>query len=166
MGLPFVRPMDIDPSGPSCRACQVSFLSSSLAPFTPFGPSLFEKGGQMGWRSNIYRPTVRCSWVNGLNTGVNDDRLNRMTFEMSSRRWQGKWEYGLERQGSSGIQSSDRLSRSIYGTWHVSSFGWFLLRIEASLRLPCTSPIKTYSLSLISLLFVENTLSEHVCHPC
>ena len=48
----------------------------------------------------------------------------------------------------------------------MSSFGWFLSRIEASLRLPCTSPIKTYSLSLISLLFAENTLSERVRHPC
>ena len=48
----------------------------------------------------------------------------------------------------------------------MSSFGWFLSRIEASLLLPCTSPIKTYSLSLISLLFAENTLSERVRHPC
>ena len=48
----------------------------------------------------------------------------------------------------------------------MSSFGWFLSRIEASLRLSCTSPIKTYSLSLISLLFAENTLSERVRHPC
>ena len=48
----------------------------------------------------------------------------------------------------------------------MSSFSWFLSRIEASLRLPCTSPIKTYSLSLISLLFAENTLSERVRHPC
>ena len=48
MGLPFVRPMDIDPLGPSSQARQVSFLSSSVAPFTPFGLSLSKKGGQMG----------------------------------------------------------------------------------------------------------------------
>ena len=46
------------------------------------------------------------------------------------------------------------------------SFGWFLSRIEVSLRLPCTSPIKTTTLSLISLLFTENTLSERVRHLC
>ena len=48
----------------------------------------------------------------------------------------------------------------------MSSFGWFLSRIEVSLRLPCTSPIKTTTLSLISLLFTENTLSERVRHLC
>ena len=48
----------------------------------------------------------------------------------------------------------------------MSSFGWFLSRIEASLRLPCTSPIKTTHLSLISLLFAENILSERARHPC
>ena len=41
-GLAFFRPMDMDPSGPSGRA---SFLSSSVAPFTHFGPSLSKKGG-------------------------------------------------------------------------------------------------------------------------
>ena len=166
MSLPFIRPMDIDPSGPSCRTRQVSFLSSSVAPFTPFGPSLSEKGGQMGWQPNNYRLTVRCSWVDGLNTGVNGDRLNRMTIEMSSGRWQGKWDDGLERQRSPGIQSSDKLPRSIYDAWHVSSFGWFLSWIEAPLCLPCTSPIQTCSLSLISLLYAENTLSKRVRHPC
>ena len=76
MGLPFLRPMDIDPSGPSGRARRASFLSSSVAPFTPFGPSLFAKGGQLGWRSNKHMLTDRCSWVDGRNIGVNDDRLN------------------------------------------------------------------------------------------
>ena len=44
-GLTSFRPMDMDPSGPSCQAHLASFLSSSVAPFTPFGPSLSEKGG-------------------------------------------------------------------------------------------------------------------------
>ena len=74
------------------------------------------------------------------------------------------WCFGKQR--SSGIQSSDKLPKSIYGTQHVSSFGWLLSRIEMSLRFPCTSPIKTTPPSLISLLFVENTLSKQVCHPC
>ena len=67
---------------------------------------------------------------------------------------------------SLGVPSSDKMPRSIYGAQHVSSFGWFLSRIEASLHLPCTSPIKTTTLSLISLLFSENTLSERVHHLC
>ena len=67
---------------------------------------------------------------------------------------------------SSGVQGSDKLPRSIYGARHMSSFGWSLSRIKASLRLPCTSPIKTTTLSLIYLLFVENTLLERVRHLC
>ena len=67
---------------------------------------------------------------------------------------------------SSGVQGFDKLPRSIYGARHVSSFGWFLSRIEASLRLPCTSPIKINLLPLISLLFVENILSKRARHPC
>ena len=43
----------------------------------------------------------------------------------------------------SGVQASDRLSRSIYGERHVLFFDWPLSRIETSLRLPCTFPIKT-----------------------
>ena len=67
---------------------------------------------------------------------------------------------------SSGVQSSDKLPISIYGAQHMSSLGWLVYRIEASLRLPCTSPIKTTTLPLIPLLFTENTLSERVRHLC
>ena len=76
MGLPFLRPMDIDPSGPSDQARQALFLCSSVAPFTPFGPSLSAEGGQLGWLSNKHMQTVRCSWVDGWNIDVNGDRLN------------------------------------------------------------------------------------------
>ena len=76
MGLSFLQPMDIDPSGPSGRAHRALFLSSSVALFTPFGPSLSAKGGQLGWQSNKHMLTNRCSWVDGRNIGVNDDRLN------------------------------------------------------------------------------------------
>ena len=67
---------------------------------------------------------------------------------------------------SSGVQSSDKLPRSIYGARHVSSLSWLVFRIEASFRLPCTCPIKTTTLPLIPLLFVKNTLLERVHHLC
>ena len=67
---------------------------------------------------------------------------------------------------SSGVQNSDKLSRGIYGVRHVSSLDWLVSRIEASIRLPCTSSIKTNTLPLIPLLFAENTLSERVRHLC
>ena len=67
---------------------------------------------------------------------------------------------------SSGVQSSDKLSRGIYGVRHVSFLDWLVSQIEASLRLPCTSSIKTNTLPLISLLFAENTLSKRVRHLC
>ena len=47
-GFASPRPMDMDLSGPSYKARQASFLSSSVAPFTPFGLSLFEKGANWG----------------------------------------------------------------------------------------------------------------------
>ena len=68
--------MDVDPSGPSYRARRASFLSSSVAPFTHFGPSLFEKDGQLGWQLKNYRLTVQCSLVDGWNDGVNSDKVN------------------------------------------------------------------------------------------
>ena len=81
-------------------------------------------------------------------------------------RWQSLWDDGLARMRSSGVQSSDKLPRSIYGARHVSALGWFVSRIEASLRLLRTSPIKTTILPLISLLFAKNTLSERIHHLC
>ena len=74
--------------------------------------------------------------------------------------WQLKW------RRSSGMQSSDKLPRSIYEAWHVSSFGWFLSQIEASLRLLCTFPIKTTPFSSHFSTFRRNTLSERVRHLC
>ena len=78
-GLASYRPMDMDPSGPSYRARWALFLSSSIAPFTPFGPSLFEKESQLGWRLKNYRLTIQCSWVDGWNDGVDGDKVNGMT---------------------------------------------------------------------------------------
>ena len=48
MGLPFLWPIDIDLSDPSDQARRALFLSSSVGPFTPFGPSLSAEEGQLG----------------------------------------------------------------------------------------------------------------------
>ena len=107
----------------------------------------------------------KFSFDNGWECWVNGDIISGMTVEMLSERWQGLWDDSSERIRSSGVQSSDKLIRSIYGARHVSSLGWLVSRIETSLRLPCTSPIKTTTLPLIPLL-LENTLSERVHHLC
>ena len=78
-------------------------------------------------------------------------------------RLMGWW---LKMQTSSGVQTSDKLFGSIYGAWHVSFFGWFLSRIEASLHLLCTFPIKTTPFSSHFSTFRRNTLLEHVRHNC
>ena len=146
MGLPFFGPWtwirQAHLSGPH-------FYPLQLPPSPLLVRLHLRKWGQLGWRSNNYRLTIRCSWVDGWNIGVNGDKLNGMTIEMSSRQWQGLWDDGSEKQRLSGIQSFDKLLRSIYGAWHVSSFGWFLSRIEASLRLPCTSIKTTHFLSFL-----------------
>ena len=183
MGLTFLWPMDIDPSGPPVQAHRALFLflSSSVAPFTPFGPSLSMEGGQLGWRSNKYMLTVPCSWVDGQDTDMNGDKFSLdngckcwvdgdiiigVTVEISSGRWRGSLDDGSGRMRSSGVQSSDKLSRGIYGVRHVSFVNWLVSQIEASLRIPCTLSIKTNTPPLISLLFAENTLSERVRHLC
>ena len=68
----------MDPSGPSYRVRRASFLSSSVVPFTLFGPSLFEKDGQLGWQLNNYRLTVQCSWVDGWDDRMDGDKVNGM----------------------------------------------------------------------------------------
>ena len=181
MGLSFFWPMDIDPSGPSVQAHRALFLSSSVAPFTPFGPSLSAEGGQLRWRLNKYMLAVRCSWVDGRDTDMNDDKyrlddgrkcwvdsniISGVTVEILSERWQSLWDDGSGRMTSSGVQNSDKLSKGIYGVRHVSFVDWLVSRIEASLRLPCTPSIKTNTLPLISLLFAENTLLKRVHHLC
>ena len=143
MGLPLFSPWTWIRQAHLARPVGPHFYPLQLPPSPLLVHLYLRKGGQLGWRSNNHKLTVQCSWVDGWNIGVNGDRLNGMTVEMSSRRWQGLWDDGSEKQRLSGIQSSDKLPRSIYGAWHVLSFGWFLSWIEASFRLPCTSPIKT-----------------------
>ena len=142
MGLPLFGPWTWIRQAHLAGPVGPHFYPFQLPPSPLLVHLYLRKGGQLGWRSNNHRLMVPCSWVDGWNIGVNGDRLNGMTVEMPSRRWQGLWDDGSEKQRSSGIQSSDELPKSIYGAWHMSSFGWFLSRIEASLRLPCTFPIK------------------------
>ena len=72
----------------------------------------------------------------------------------------------MKMQKSSGVRTSDKLSRTINGAQHVSFFDWFLSRIEVSLHLPCTFPIKTTPFSSHFSTFRKNTLSERVGHIC
>ena len=183
MGLTLLWPMDIDLSGPPVQASRALFLflSSSVAPFTPFGPLLSAEGGQLGWRSNKHMLTVLCSWVDSRDTDMNGDKFSLddgwkcwmngdiiigVTIEISSRRWRGSLDDGSGRMRSSGVRSSNKLFRGIYGVRHVSFVDWLVSRIKASLRLLCTPPIKTNTLPLISLFFAETTLSEQVRHLC
>ena len=166
MSLPFLRPMDIDPLGPSDWARWAFVFILFSYPLTPFGSSLSAEGGQLGWQSNRHMLTVRCSWVDGRNIGVNGDRLNwddSWNAKQTVTRFMGWW---FRKNEVVSVQSSDKLPRSIYGARHMLSLGWFISRIEASLRLPCTSPIKSTTLPLIFLLFAKNTLSERVRHLC
>ena len=183
MGLNFLWSMDIDSPGPTVQARRALFLFlfSSVAPFTPFGPSLSAERGQLRWRSNKYMLTVLCSWVDGRDTDMNGDKfsladgwkcwvdgdkINGVTVEISSGWWWGSLDDGSGRMRSSGVQSSDKLFRGIYGVRHMSFVDWLVSRIEASLPLSCTPSIKTNTLPLISLLFAENMLLEWVRHPC
>ena len=98
----------------------------------------------LGWRFNVHGLTIE---------------MTRLTVT-TSMGWR------LKTQRSSGVQTSDKLSRSINDAWHVSFYDWFLSRIEASLRLPCTSPIKTTPFSSHFSTFRRNTLSKRVRHIC
>ena len=131
-----VRPILQGPSG-------FIFILFSC-PFHPFWSVVIEKEGQMEWWLNSYRLATQMP-------GLTVTRL------------MGWW---LKTQTSSGVQTSDKLSESIYSAWHVSFFDWFLSRIEASLRLPCTFFIKTNPFSSHFSTFRRNTLSEHVRHNC
>ena len=94
---------------------------------------------------------------------LNSYRLATQMPGLTVTRLMGWW---LKTQTSSGVQTSDKLFESIYGAWHVSFFDWFLSQIEASLRLPCTFPIKTTAFSSHFSTFHRNTLSEHICPIC
>ena len=142
----------MDPSGPSYRVRQASFLSSSVVPFTLFGPSIFKKMGQLGWRLKDYRMTVRCPWVE--------------VWIWQGERWLGWGDDSWKNRGRQVYKGSNKLSGSNYGARHVSFFYRFLPRIEASLRLPCTFPIKTTPFSSHLPIVLRNTLSEHVYHTC
>ena len=125
----------MDPLGPSYKVCQAIFLSSSVAPFTPWVRHPW-KEGPTGWRFKAHELTVLAC---GLMVSM----------------WM-----------PSTMQTSDRLSESHYGAWHVSFFDWFLSRIKALLYLPCTSPINTRVYLSHFFIFNWNILSERNRHPC
>ena len=65
--------------------------------------------GPIGWHSNKYMLTVQCSWVDGRDTDMNDDKyslddgwkcwvdgniISGVTVEISSGRWQSLWDDG------------------------------------------------------------------------
>ena len=157
--------MDKDLSSPFYKARWASFLSSSVAPFTPLVHHY--------WEGKPDRVTVKNLWVDGsrfmgwrlkwLGWRFKVYRLKAQMTRLTVTRLMG---WRLKMQTSSGVQTSDRLSGSIYGAWHVSFFDWFLSRIEVSLRLPCTFPINTKVFSSHFFIFNWNTLSECNRHPC
>ena len=140
--------MDIDPSGPLHKACRTPFYPLQL-PLSPLLVHHYWEGGPNG-------VTVKNLWVD-------DSRFIGWRLK-----WLGWWWLGwrLKMQTSSGVQTSNRLSGSIYGAWEVSFFDWFLSQIEASLRLPCTFRINTRVFSSHFFIFSWNILSERNCHPC
>ena len=121
---------------PIFKARRALFLSSSATPFTPLVHHPWEEGPN--------GVTVQNSSVDGSNAcGL------MVSMRMPST-----------------VQTSDRLSRSHYGAWHVLFFDWFLSRIKALLHLPCTSPINTRVYLSHFFIFNWNILSERNRHPC
>ena len=113
-------------------------------PPSPLRSVILERKDQIGWRFKINGLIVKDLWVDSSN--------------------ECGWRFKCGRRHL--VQTSDRLSRSHYGAWHVLFFDWFLSRIKASLRLPCTFPINTRVYLSHFFLFSWNILSEHDCHPC
>ena len=143
--------MDTDPSGPFYKARRTLFYPLQLPP-SPHWFVILERKGQMGWRFKVYGLTVpmpvgwrfQCLWVVSSNA----------CGSMASMRM------------PSTVQTSDKLSESHYGAWHMSFFDWFLSRIEASLRLPCIFPINKRVYLSHFFIFNWNILPERNRHPC
>ena len=133
----------MDPSGPFNKARQAIFLSSSVAPFTPWVRHPWEDG-PMGWRFKAQGMMVQRPWDDGSKTCG-----ETVSVWMPST-----------------AQTSERLSRSHYGTWHMSFFNWILSRIKASLRLSCTFLINIRVYLSNFFIFNCNLLSKHNRHPC
>ena len=142
LGLPFIGPWTWIRQAHFTRPVRLYFYLLQLPP-SPHWSVILERKDQMGWRFKIYGLTVPCLWLNGSNACG-------LTVSMRT---------------SSTVQKSDKLSGNHYGAWHVSFFDWFLSRIEASLRLPCTSPINTKVYLSHFFIFSWNILSERNRHP-
>ena len=141
----------MDPSGPSYRVRRASFLSSSIAPFTLFGPSLFEKEGQLGWRLNNYRLTVQCSWVDGWDDGMDGDKVNGMTVRKAEVvRYTKVWQV---------------VRKHLWRITHVVF--WLVFTLDRSVASSSVHfSYKTTPFSSHFSTFPRNTLSKHVRHIC
>ena len=148
--------MDIDLSDPFYKARRASFLSSLVAP-SPLLVCHYWEGGPngvtvkkfMGWRLKVHGLTVQ---------GLRVDGFKRLGWRFKWLGWQ------LQKRTLSAIQTSDKLSGSHYGAWHVSFFDWFLSQIETLPCLPCTFPINTKVVSSHFFIFSWNILSERNRH--
>ena len=150
------------------RPCLL-FLSSSAAPFTPFGPSLLCKG--VNWGDGKNNPEGSMFMGRRIDTYMNGDK-----FELRWRLWKlsGRWhnQYG---DGPNFIADGDEnLWMVVYGVWcrqvyrsltscrgikgaqHVSLDEWLVSRIKVLLHLPCTPSIKTSIPLFISFAFRRN----------
>ena len=167
MGSIFFRPMDMNPLGLS--GLILLFLSPSVAPFTPFDPSLLRKG--VNWGDSQNNPDSSMFMGRRIETYIDGDK-----FELGWQLWilSGRWhnQYG---DGPNFIADGDEnLRRVVYGAWrrqvyrsltscrgikgtrHVSLVEWLVSQIEVPLRLLCTPPIKTSTPLLISFAFRRN----------
>ena len=101
----------------------------------------------MGWR-------FKFLGTDGINNRVDDVIANALTVrdvdvvtcttvQITGLTMPLLMSWWLEMSTSSGVQTSNKLCRSIYGLRHVSFFDWPLSRIEMLLRLSCIFPIKT-----------------------
>ena len=148
LGLPIIGPWTWICQAHFARPVRLHFHPLQLPP-SPLLVRHHREGGPNG-------VTVKNLWVDG-------SRFMGWRLKWLGWLWLA---WRLKMRTSSGIQTSDRLSGSIYGAWHVSFFDWFLSRIKASLCLPCIFPINTRVFSSHFSIFSWNILSERNCYPC
>ena len=128
-----VRPIKLGPSS--------HILSPSVAPFTLWVRHRWVEG-LMGWQSQARGMMVWLKgmmvWLKGMMGWYQRDDGVKL------KRWRSNpKEMMVWTRTPWTAPTSDKLSGSHYEAWHASPFDWILSRIEASLRLPCTSPINT-----------------------
>ena len=143
LDLPFIGPWTWIRQAHSTRPVGLYFYPLQL-PLHLVGPSSLRGRTKWGDGSKFMGWQFQCLWVDGSNACG----LTVLMWTPST------------------VQTSDRLSGRHYGVWHVSSFDWFLSRIEVSLRLPCNSAINTRVYLSHFFIFSWNIFSERNRHPC